>query len=127
MHMTNSCSCTYAFLHFRKISVEWAGVGWAPNKFFCISPLTLLIQLTLAKNKAARQHSSQHIEKEVKFQFLMNINDKPKVEFIKHFSRPGPTRPLCKCTTNHKVIKSGTGNFQCAYHSNHGTMRPRTL
>lgn len=94
--MPNSCSGTYAFLHFRKISAEWARVGWgrAPNKFFCISPLTLLIQLTSAQNKAARQQSSQHIEKGVKFQFLMNLNDRPKVDFIKHFSKLGPTRPL---------------------------------
>jgi hypothetical protein len=96
MHITHSCSGSYTFSYFRKISAEWAWVGWgrAPNKFFCISPLTLHTQLTLAKNKTARQHSSQHTEKGVKFQFLMNLNNRPKVDFIKHFSKAGPAQPL---------------------------------
>lgn len=96
MHMTNSCSGTYTYLYFRKISAECAGVWWgrALNKFFCISALTLHTQLTSAKIKTTRQHSTQHIEKGVKSQFLMYLNDRPKVDFIKHFSRAGPARPL---------------------------------
>jgi hypothetical protein len=75
MHMTNSCSGTYAFLYYIKISGKWAGVRWggAPNKFFCISPLTLLTQLNSTKNKAARQHSSQHTGKGVK----VSISNEP--------------------------------------------------
>jgi CRISPR/Cas system endoribonuclease Cas6 (RAMP superfamily) len=71
-------------------------VGWGrvPNKFFCISPLTLHTKLTSAKNKTARQHSSQHKEKAVKFQFLMDRNDRPKEDFIKHFSTAGSAQPL---------------------------------
>jgi hypothetical protein len=30
----------------------------------------------------------------VKSQFLMYLNDRHKVDFIKHFSRAGPARPL---------------------------------